>query len=105
MTLWIILFAIASVTPVVAGFVEGGKAGVVGNVVGFLLGLAIGTGWFFGLLTLKRILMRSLAVGKSSAFWKELEVSFFYIAVLMSSFASAFVAIYITRFVTHYVAT
>jgi hypothetical protein len=105
MTLWMILFAIASVTPAVAGFVEGGKAGVVGNVVGFLLGLAIGTGWLLGLLTLKRILMRSLAVGRSSAFWKHLEVSLFYIAVIMSNFASAFVAIYITRFITHYVPT
>jgi hypothetical protein len=99
------LFAIASVTPVVAGFVEGGKAGVFGSVVGFLLGLAVGTGWFFGLLTVKRILMRRLAAGKTSAFWKGLEVSFFYLVVLMSSFVSAFVAIYITRFVTHHVAT
>jgi hypothetical protein len=104
MTLWQLLYTIASGVPIYAGFEEGRKANAVGSVVGFLLGLAIGAGWLFGLLALRKVYLSRRVTGKPSTLWMELEVSFLYFVVFISSFVSGSLAIYITRFVIHHVA-
>ena len=95
--LWPLLFLIASIAPVVGGFSEGAKTGLAGNVVGTILGLAIGTGWFFCLLSIRR---RTLTlVERMRPAWAEVTVTAMYILTLASGLAATALAVALTRIV------
>jgi hypothetical protein len=68
-----------------------------GAVIGFMVGLVIGAGWFFCLLAGRRWANRQSK--NIREVWREIVFTVFYISALASSFASGYIAIQITRFV------
>ncbi len=96
-TLWMLLFVVASFSPIPAGLEEGMHFGAAGIFAGLLIGLAVGAVWWFGLLALRRWYLRVRLDGSERWWWLEVEVSILYVLVFASSFASIFLAIHITR--------
>ncbi len=94
--LWPLIFLMASIAPVVGGFIEGGKIGIFGKVIGFTIGLLVGTSWFFGLLAFRRGSLR--VVEKLSGVWGETVASLMYIIALGSGLLATYIAVQITRF-------
>jgi len=97
--LWPLIFLMASIAPVVGGFVEGGKIGLSGRGIGFAVGLLVGTGWFFGLLAFRRGTLR--IIDRLKGAWGEVVASLMYIIAFASGLVATYIAVQITRFVMH----